>query len=70
MKNGGILWPDIYMDGECLKVQDKHFENGFRPVHPLGVALRPSLNRKGPPPTKVKIENHRILLFDSSNEAS
>jgi len=29
MKNGGIVWPDIYMHGECHKVQEKHFENGF-----------------------------------------
>ena len=29
MKNGGIFWPDIYIDGECHKVQEKHFENGF-----------------------------------------
>ena len=29
MKNGGIFWPNIYMDGECHKVQEKHFENGF-----------------------------------------
>ena len=36
MKNGGIFWPDIYMDGECLKVQEKHFENGFDQSIPLG----------------------------------
>ena len=29
MKNGGIFWPDIYIDGKCHKVQEKHFENGF-----------------------------------------
>ena len=22
-ENGEICWPDIYMDGECLKVQEK-----------------------------------------------
>ena len=29
MKNGGIFWPDIYMHGECHKVQEKHFKNRF-----------------------------------------
>ena len=24
MKKGGIFWPDIYMDGECHKVQEKY----------------------------------------------
>ena len=28
-ENGGIFGPDIYMDGECHKVQEKPFENGF-----------------------------------------
>ena len=28
-KNGGILWPDIYMHGECHKVKEKHLENRF-----------------------------------------
>ena len=27
-----FFWPDFYIDGECLKVQEKHFENGFWPV--------------------------------------
>ena len=35
-EKGGIFWPDIDMDGECHKVQEKHFENGIWPVHPLG----------------------------------
>ena len=56
MKNGGIFWPDIYMHGECHKVLEKHFENHFWPVHPLGVALRPPLNQKGPPLLKWKLK--------------
>ena len=72
MKNWGIFWPDMYTHGKSHKVQEKHFENRFWPVHPLGVALRSPLNEKGPPlpKWKVKIENHRIVPFDSSNEAS
>ena len=62
MKNLWFFLPDIYTHGERHKVEEKHFKNRFWPVHPLGVALGPL--------SKVKIENHRIVLFDSSNEAS
>ena len=58
------------MYGKCHKVQEKHFKKTFvSSPSPWGSARTP-IKSKGPPLTKEKIENHQIVLFDGSNEAS
>ena len=59
-ENLRIFLPYIYTNGECHKVQEKHFAKPFlTSPSPWGSAR-----------TKVKIENHQIVPFDSLNEAS
>ena len=61
--------PDIYMHGECHKVQEKHFENHFWSILPLRVALWPPQNQEGPP-LWWNQKNCPIVDFNSSKEAS
>ena len=57
------------MHWECHKVQEKTFQKPFlTSPSPWGSAQTPP-KLKGSPLSKVKIENHRIVPFDSPNAA-
>ena len=69
MKTGEICWPDIYMHGECCKVQEKTLWKTFLTSPSTPRSAWTPTKSKGSPLMGKNWENCPIVDFYSSKEA-